>query len=161
MKDLPRKLLLPLFLTFLTFAGCLSAADLAVTAASVLKSSSAKVSEGIAGATITAGQAVYIDTSDSDKIKLADADGTAPANTFAGIALHAALAGQPIKYATNDSGFTPGFTSTAGAVVYLSDVAGGLTATIGDLEAGDTITVVGVMTTTTVMNLNSTRGGSL
>lgn len=150
-----------LLLAFLSFGGMLIAADLAVTAASVLKGSSAKVSEGIAGATITAGQALYVDTSDSDKLKLADADAAAPANTFVGISLHAALAGQPIKYATKDAAFTPGFTAIAGDPIYLSDIAGGLTKTFADLETGDVVTVVGVMTSTTVMNLNPTRGGTL
>lgn len=160
MKGTFSRIYLYLFLAFAGLAGAL-AADLAVTAGSVLKSSSAKVSEGVAGATITAGQALYVDTADSDKLKLADADAASPANVFAGIALHGALAGQPIKYATKDGVFTPGFTAVAGDPIYLSDVAGGLTKTFGDLETSDVVTVVGVMTSSTVMNLNPTRGGTL
>ena len=49
-------------------------AAISITAANVLKSSTGQVSVGTAGATITAGQSVYIDTSDSNKIKLADAN---------------------------------------------------------------------------------------
>ena len=136
-------------------------AAISITAASVLKSSTGQVSVGTAGATITAGQAVYIDTSDSNKIKLADANGTAPANTFAGIALNAASSGQPVTYCTNDTaGFTIGATVVAGDTIWLSQTPGGLTKTIGDLSGGLAI-VVGVMLTTTTMNLTPVVGGSV
>ena len=135
-------------------------ATISITAASVLKSSTGSVSVGVAGATITAGQAVYIDTSDSNKIKLADANGTAPANTFAGIALNAASSGQPVSYCTNDSsGFTIGATVLAGDTIWLSPTAGGITKTESDLIAGCTKIVIGNMLTTTTMNLNPNVGG--
>lgn len=136
-------------------------AAISITAASVLKSSTGQVSVGTSGATITAGQSVYIDTSDSNKIKLADANGTAPANTFAGIALNAASSGQPVTYCTNDTaGFTIGATVVAGDTIWLSQTPGGLTKTIGDLSGGLAI-VVGVMLTTTAMNLTPVVGGSV
>lgn len=136
-------------------------AAISITAASVLKSSTGQVSVGTSGATITAGQSVYIDTSDSNKIKLADANGTAPANTFAGIALNAASSGQPVTYCTNDTaGFTIGATVVAGDTIWLSQTPGGLTKTIGDLSGGLAI-VVGVMLTTTTMNLTPVVGGSV
>ena len=136
-------------------------AAISITAANVLKSSTGQVSVGTAGATITAGQSVYIDTSDSNKIKLADANGTAPANTFAGIALNAASSGQPVSYCTNDtSGFTIGATVVAGDTIWLSQTPGGLTKTIGDLSGGIAI-VVGVMLTTTTLNLTPVVGGSV
>ena len=136
-------------------------AAISITAANVLKSSTGQVSVGTSGATITAGQSVYIDTSDSNKIKLADANGTAPANTFAGIALNAASSGQPVSYCTNDtSGFTIGATVVAGDTIWLSQTPGGLTKTIGDLSGGIAI-VVGVMLTTTTMNLTPVVGGSV
>lgn len=136
-------------------------AAISITAASVLKSSTGQVSVGTSGATITAGQSVYIDTSDSNKIKLADANGTAPANTFAGIALNAASSGQPVTYCTNDTaGFTIGATVVAGDTIWLSQTPGGLTKTIGDLSVGLAI-VVGVMLTTTTMNLTPVVGGSV
>ncbi len=136
-------------------------AAISVTAASVLKSSTGQVSVGTAGATITAGQSLYVDTSDSNKLKLADANGTAPANTFAGIALNAASAGQPVSYCTNDTaGFTIGATVVAGDTIWLSQTPGGITKTIGDLSGGLAI-VVGVMLTTTTMNLTPVVGGSV
>ena len=136
-------------------------AAISITAANVLKSSTGQVSVGTSGATITAGQSVYIDTSDSNKIKLADANGTAPANTFAGIALNAASSGQPVSYCTNDNaGFTIGATVVAGDTIWLSQTPGGLTKTLGDLSGGIAI-VVGVMLTTTTMNLTPVVGGSV
>ena len=136
-------------------------AAISITAANVLKSSTGQVSVGTSGATITAGQSVYIDTSDSNKIKLADANGTAPANTFAGIALNAASSGQPVSYCTNDTaGFTIGATVVAGDTIWLSQTPGGLTKTIGDLSGGLAI-VVGVMLTTTTLNLTPVVGGSV
>jgi hypothetical protein len=66
-------------------------ADLTITAASVLAGSGAKKVNGTAGATITAGQAVYLDSADNE-YKLADNDSaTAAVRTVAGIALHASL----------------------------------------------------------------------
>lgn len=135
-------------------------AAISITASSVLKSATGSVSVGVAGASITAGQAVYIDTSDNSKIKLADANGTAPANTFAGIALNAASSGQPVSYCTNDSaGFTIGATFLAGDTIWLSPTAGGITKTESDLIAGCTKIVIGNMLTTTTMNLNPNVGG--
>lgn len=137
-------------------------ADISITAANVLKSSTGIPALGIAGATITAGQAVYIDTSDSNKIKLADADGTAPANTFAGIALNSATAGQPISYCTSDTGgFTIGATLAIGDTIWLSPNPGGLTRTFADFGSTDKITVVGSMVTTTTMNLTTIVGGTV
>ena len=137
-------------------------ADISITATGVLKSSTGSVSVGTAGATITAGQAVYVDTGDSNKIKLADADGASPAFTFAGIALNAASSGQPVSYCTNDTaGFTIGATLAAGDVIYLAPNPGGLTKTFADLLTTDKVVVVGVMLTTTTMNLTAIQGGAI
>lgn len=136
-------------------------ADISITASLVLPSSSASITAGVAGATITQGQSLYLDTA-TNTYKLADADGTSPAFTFAGIALVAASAGQKVLLATADAaGFTIGATVLAGDVIYLSDTPGGLTKTIGDLESLDKIVVVGVMLTTTTMNLTPVIGGTL
>jgi hypothetical protein len=101
-------------------------ADYSVTAANVLASANAQKKTGTAGATITAGQSLYIDTADSNKLKLYDANAASPANVMAGIALHASLAGQPITYVISDPAFTPGFAITAGATVIGSATPGGL-----------------------------------
>ena len=136
--------------------------DISVTVASVIPSSSAQIASGTAGATITQGQALYIDTGDSNKLKLADADGTSPANSFAGIALNAASAGQRVNYCTQDlGGLAIGATLAIGDSVWLSDTPGGITKTFSELEAGDKIVHLGVMLTTTTLVLNPTTGGTL
>lgn len=135
--------------------------DIVITAANVLKSSAGSAPVGVAGATITAGQALYIDTADSNKLKLADADGTSPVNSFAGIALHGALAGQPISYLTSDTSFTFGGTVNAGDTIWLSDTPGGITKTFSDLESGDKVIVLGVALTTTTMILSPVVGGTI
>jgi hypothetical protein len=72
-------------------------ADLVITAANVAAGAGSRKNTGTAGATITAGQVVYQDAADG-KYKLADANsGTAAARAPAGIALHGALAGQPLS----------------------------------------------------------------
>ena len=75
------------------------ATDLSITAANVAPSSGAQYADGTAGATITAGQAVYLDTS-ANTYKLADCDATAATAVIAGIALNGASSGQPIKIQT-------------------------------------------------------------
>jgi hypothetical protein len=117
-------------------------ADITVTAANVVRGSGASVADGIAGATITAGQTVYIDTGDSNKLKLADCDsGTVAVRTLAGIALHGSLSGQPLRYLTAGP-ITIGGTVAPGRYYVLSDTAGGIMPE-EDLEAGDYFVGIG------------------
>lgn len=125
-------------------------ADYSVTAASVVKTANTAISEGIAGATITAGMAVYIDTSDSSKLKGCDADVSA-SSVCAGIALHGASDGQPLKYATSGN-LTFNAAFTAGANVCVSTTVGGL-APYADLLTGDFITTIGIATSTTNLKI--------
>jgi hypothetical protein len=125
-------------------------ADYSVTAASVVKTSTTSISEGIAGATVTAGQAVYIDTADSSKLKGCDADAQA-SSVCAGIALHGAANGQPLKYATGGS-LTFNSAFAAGDVVCVSTTVGGL-APYADLASGDFITVIGIATSATNLRI--------
>ena len=125
-------------------------ADYTVTAANVQQSSSAQVQSGIAGATITAGMAVYKDSTDG-KIKAADCT-VDPAYECIGIAVNNGADGQPIDYCVRDLGFDPGFTAAIGDVVILSTA--GLLAPVADLAASDYCVVVGVFTTTSLINMN-------
>lgn len=115
-------------------------ADKSVTAGSVLAGANAHRRKGIAGATITAGQAVYEDSTDSNKFKLADANASAATANCAGIALHGASSGQPLEIDEEDDDFTPGFTldlsvAADSGVYVLSATAGGI-APMDDLAAG-------------------------
>ena len=133
-------------------------AAISITAASVLKSSTGSRSAGIAGETITQGQAVYVMA--SGKIGLADANGTAPANTCAGIAENAASLNQPVSYVTADTaGFTIGATILAGDMIWVHTTPGAITKTFADLTAGCTVIPLGSMLSTTTLALQPLVGG--
>lgn len=133
-------------------------ADLSITAANVVAGSGAKKVTGVAGASITAGQVVYADASDSDKLKLADNDSaTAAVRSPVGIALHAAASGQPLTYIAKGP-VTIGATLAAGGVYSLSSTAGGI-CPVADIATGDYNTVLGVATSTTVLDVNIIESG--
>jgi hypothetical protein len=116
-------------------------ANLTITAASVVPvGSSTQRQTGTAGESITAGQAVYVDGADSNKVKLADADVAASAASV-GIALHAAATNQPITYATSGP-VTIGATPVVGQWYGVSTTAGGI-APLADLATGDFLTILG------------------
>ncbi len=116
-------------------------AAISVTAASVLAGANAKKARGTAGATITAGQALYADPNASFKLKLADCDASATTAKCVGIALHGASDGQPLEYVYEDDDFTPGATLSLSAAaddgVYILDGTAGGICPIGDIAAGD------------------------
>jgi hypothetical protein len=140
-------------------------ADLSVTAASVAASSSADiVRQYNFGATVTAGQVVYLDeTIATPTWKLLDRDAAATGNeltTKKGIALNGGASGQPAAVCVKDTDFTPGATLTNGITIYSSDTAGGITS--ADIPTtGDYPTVLGVAKSTTKMNLNPTSSGAV
>lgn len=125
--------------------------DLSITAASVIAGTGARTVNGTAGATITAGQVVYLDSADNE-YKLADCDSaTAAVRSPAGLALHGAADGQPLEVLTRGP-VTIGATMTAGLTYYLSQNPGGI-CPIGDLGSGDYRTIIGVATSTTVLDV--------
>jgi hypothetical protein len=133
-------------------------ADLTITASSVLKGTGAVTETLIAGAAITAGQALYKDASDSNKAKLYDADGAAALRTFHGIALNSAASGQPVVVQTGGN-ITIGATVAVGVAYYGSDTPGGITGTFGDLEAGDYPTIIGIGVSTTAIKIGPLAAG--
>jgi hypothetical protein len=108
--------------------------DLTITPANVVPGANAKTASGTAGATITAGQAVYLDTTDM-KLKLADANGTAAQARVVGIALHGASNNQPLTYVYDDDDYTPGAT-VANGTLYVLSANPGMIAPAADLAAG-------------------------
>ncbi|MCK6578105.1 MAG: hypothetical protein L6Q98_08390 [Anaerolineae bacterium] len=136
--------------------------DVSITAANVLAGSNAKKATGTAGATITAGQVVYADGSDSGKFKLADANASAATANPVGVALHGAASGQPLTIVIEDDDFTPGGTLSLSAaaddgVYVLSGTAGGI-APVGDLASGWYPVILGVAKSASKMNLKIVRG---
>lgn len=126
-------------------------ADLAIVATDVVKGANAVVENGTAGASITAGQTVYQDATDSNKYKLADSNNTSATATVRGIALHAATAGQPLAVQTAGD-LTITAVATAGKVYVNSANPGGI-APAADLAAGWKTTVIGVALTTSSLRL--------
>lgn len=135
----------------------MAANDVAITAASVAKGSGATVTAYTAGVTITAGQAVYIDTANANVAKLADGDGTTLTATCAGFALHASLSGQPIAVLSAGP-ITIGGTLVAGKVYILSNTAGAITL-IADYTTSYIPCIVGYASTTSVLQVQITATG--
>ncbi len=123
--------------------------DLTITAASVQKGGNAVVDNGIAGASLTAGQVVYKDAA-TGTYKLADSN-FAGATVPVGIALHAAATGQPIAVQTSGD-ITIGATLTAGSAYYFSETAGGIQPA-ADLGSGEVVGQLGLAKSTTVLEL--------
>ena len=125
-------------------------ADVVVTAAEVLPTTATQKTQGTAGATITAGQTVYLDSSDN-KYKLADADASATTAAVVGIALNNAADGQPLTIAIGGS-LDPGFTVTVGTIYVQSGTAGGI-APAADLASLDYVTIIGIGLTAASLSL--------
>lgn len=125
--------------------------DLSITATSVVAGAGARSESGTAGATVTAGQTVYLDGT-TDTYKLADCDSaTAAVRSVVGIALNPAASGQPLKVHTRGP-ITIGATMTVGTTYYLSQNPGGI-CPIGDLSTGDYRTIIGIATSATVLDV--------
>jgi hypothetical protein len=115
-------------------------ADLTITAASFVPGANAKTKQGIAGATITQGQPLYVKSSDN-RLYAADANSSAETALVVGIAANAASAGQPLDYVYDDDDLTVGATLTTTTVYVASATAGGI-APVSDVVAGWYVTVL-------------------
>ncbi len=125
-------------------------ADLTITAASVIAGADSRVQNGTAGATITAGQVVYLDAADQ-RFKLADSDGAAGLRAPVGIALNGAANGQPLAVLRSGD-ITIGATLSPGVTYYLSDEPGAL-CPFADLATGDYPIVIGLAKTPAILTV--------
>jgi hypothetical protein len=131
-----------------------------VTSANVLKGANAQTATGIAGEAIaTAGLPLFIDASDSDKLKLADANASLAASTVAGVSLHPTGAGQPITYVTDDDDFTHGLTTVAIADIIVVGATPGALHPSADLASGWFPQVVMIAKSATKAVLKLSAGG--
>lgn len=132
--------------------------DLTITAANVVPGNGARIVTGTAGATITAGQVVYLDPADS-RFKLADCDSaTAAVRAAFGIATHGAASGQPLAVQTAGE-LAMGAILSAGVSYYLSPNPGGI-APIADIASGDHTVLVGLARTTSILTVNIVASGA-
>lgn len=124
-------------------------ADLSITASAVLPGTDATVENGTAGATITAGQRVYLDTA-TGRYELADADAaTTLERRTRGIALNGASDGQPLRI-LRAGDLTMNAVLTAGVTYYGSPTPGGICPR-ADVLTGDYVEIIGVAKSTTVL----------
>jgi hypothetical protein len=133
-------------------------ADLTITAANVVPGAGAVILNGIAGATITAGQVVYLDPADN-RYKLADCDNaSAIIRDARGIAVNGASTGQPLGVQIGGE-LALGATLTAGEAYYLSPIAGGI-APRADILSGDNTVLIGLARTTGIITVRITPSGA-
>lgn len=128
--------------------------DLTITGESVLAGAGSNVAQGTFGATITQGIPVYLDG--SSQLQKCDTTSSTKA-ACVGITLNSGAAGQPASYLTSGP-ITIGATVATGTTYALSDTSG-LIALASDNGSGDYITILGVATSTTVLNVRIQASG--
>ena len=130
-------------------------ADFSITATNVVaplsSSGQPPKTAGVAGETITAGQALYRKSADS-KLWKAQCDGTAEEASFVGIAINGATAGQTVTYVASGSLTMGSAFAAAGKTVVVSSTAGGI-APIADLTTGNYLSIVGYTTSASVLEV--------
>jgi len=131
-------------------------ADIVVTATSVAPSTGALRLTKIASVAIAAGEAVYL-VAATDQLALADNDLSSAAATGIGIALNSCAANQPCAYQYGGN-ITLGAVLTLGTTYILSSAAGGI-APIADQGSSDYVTILGVASSTSVLNLGINATG--
>jgi len=132
-------------------------ADLTITAASCLPTGTNTRQTVQFGESVTAGQVVYLSSSDSKYYK-ADSDaGSATTAAGAGIALCTAATNQYGAILTNGT-ITIGGTMTQGKAYYVSNTAGGICPE-SDLGSGDYVSLIGFATSTTVLSVDFKNTG--
>lgn len=136
-------------------------ADLVITAANVIAGASAQTKTGIAGATIAAGDIVYLDSATTGKWQLADSDAAGAEargqTSNIGIALNSAALNQPVIVQVAGP-VTLGAVLTAGQALYLSDTPGKL-CPVADITGGDYFTLMGQAASTSVLNIDVQYSG--
>ena len=124
-------------------------ANISVTAGSVLAVGTATRKTGVAGETITAGQALYYSPGDTKYYKAITT--TATTANVAGIALTGASVDQPVIMLTAGD-INIGGTCAVGEVYVASDTAGAIAAA-GDNGSADYVTVIGIAKTTAIISV--------
>lgn len=132
-------------------------ADLTITAANVISGAGSLVAHGVAGAALTAGKSAYLDEA-TNSYKLSDSNSaTAAVRDCDGITLHAAEIGQPIAIHTRGP-LTVGATLAVGQTYVVSETPGGIQP-VADLGSGEYPTILGMATSTTVLNVKIQSAG--
>lgn len=128
-------------------------ADLTITNAVPVAGARNTFGDGFVNGAVSVGRLLYRDAADSFKVKLGDTSSAAKA-AIVGIALHnASSAGQPMRIQTAGR-VTLGTTLVVGMVYVLSGTAdGGRLCPVTDVDTGELVTVIGVASTTAILDL--------
>ena len=125
-------------------------ADITQTAANVIPGANAVTKDGTIGETLVAGDIIYIDATDSDRLKKAINSALASA-AAAGVMLNGGAAGQPGRYQTSGD-HNPGGTVVVAEVYNVSPNAGKF-APDADVAVADFRTTIGIGTTSSNIKL--------
>lgn len=132
-------------------------ADIAITAANVLKTSTTKTKDGVAGVAILAGQYIVRDPV-TRRMILGDGDVLVTDVEYSGVALNTAAIGQPVEYAWGGD-LTVGAVLTGPGRIYILSSTPGALAPVADLAVGDFTLVVGIAKSTSIITLNPQTAG--
>jgi hypothetical protein len=132
-------------------------ADITITAANVLAGAGAETENGTLGAAVTAGQVLYKAAADGRWFLADNNAASAEVRGPKGIALNGGGVNQPVRVLKSGP-CTIGGTMTAGVAYYLSDTPGGI-CPVADLGTGEYPSIVGIATSTTVLNVNFQSSG--
>lgn len=130
-------------------------AAITITPSSVVKSTGAQTQTGFAGGTITAGMAVFLNS--SQLYVAADANDTT-IDEVTGIALNSASTGQPVCVQTSGN-ITIGGTVVAGTIYVLGASVAGDINPAADLASGWARCIIGVASSTSVIVLGINNTG--
>lgn len=125
-------------------------ANLTITAANVIPTADSIPGFGVAGEAITAGQPIYLRTSDQKWIRGESGDTQAKAESVA-IAITSAVSGGQVGYVSGGS-LSVGAILTV-KTLYVLSATTGLICPIADLVATDWVTLIGVPKSTSVLQL--------
>jgi len=134
--------------------------DRALTPGSVAPTATTVIERGIAYHTINAGDLLYIDAANSNKLRNAD-NTSATAAELAGIALNSAEAGQPIAYATSGD-VKVLLNEVIAGTVYVLGASAGNNSPAGDLDATSNTrycSVIGVGIDSTTLRVSIINSG--
>lgn len=118
-------------------------AELSITALQVLPGADADFFQGIAGQAVTAGQAVYLDVL-TNRLRLADANGSQDSAEVVGLALHEAAAEQPLRIQTAGTLTLGAGAAPVSSTVYILGANPGGIAPVADKLSGWYTTILGV-----------------
>lgn len=129
--------------------------DLVITPANVLEGTSARKQSKTAGANITQGDSVYVDSVDQLQAALKGVDAASAAAV--GIALNSAESGQPCTFQSGGD-IDVGATLAVGETYVVGAAAGGI-APVADVISTEFSTILGIATAAGVLKMGVLQSG--